>query len=54
MLLFAILGIATGSLYALSALGIVLTYRASGVINFASGAMGMIAAFLFWQLGVVG
>jgi branched-subunit amino acid ABC-type transport system permease component len=50
MFLFALLGIATGSLYALSALGIVLTYRASGVVNFASGAMGMVAAFVFWQL----
>ena len=50
MLLFAVLGAATGSLYALSALGIVLTYRASGVVNFASGAIGMVATFAFWEL----
>ncbi len=50
VLLFALLGAATGALYALSALGIVLTYRGSGVINFASGAIGMVGAFCFWEL----
>src|SRR5271170_2996298 len=47
---FLLLGLATGSLYAVFALGIVLTYRASGVLNFAAGALGAIAAFLFYSL----
>jgi sulfate-transporting ATPase len=44
---FAILGAATGAIYALSALGIVLTYRGSGVVNFASGAIGMLGAYCY-------
>lgn len=32
------------------ALGLVLTYRASGVVNFAHGAMGMYVAFAFYEL----
>ncbi len=37
-------------MYALSALGLVAVYRGSGVINFASGAMGMLGAYVFWIL----
>ena len=33
-----LLGIGSGSLIALSALGLVLMYRSSGVVNFATGA----------------
>jgi len=47
---FALLGAATGALYALVALGIVLAYRASGVLNFAAGATGAAAAFGFYDL----
>ena len=47
VIVFAILGAATGSIYALSALGIVLTYRGSGVVNFASGAIGMLGAYCY-------
>ena len=47
---FAILGMATGSLYAMMALGIVVTYRASGVLNFAAGALGALAAFFYFDL----
>ena len=45
---FALLGIGAGSVYALMALGLVLVYRGSGVLNFAQGAMGMIGAFTFY------
>ena len=48
--LFAVLGLATGSLYALTALGIIIVHRASGVLNFASGAMGALAAFVVYDL----
>lgn len=44
------LGIVVGSIYSLSAFGLVLTYRASGVFNFAHGAVGMVFAFVFYQL----
>ncbi len=47
---FTILGIASGSIYAIAAAGLVLTYTTTGVFNFAHGAVGMIAAFVFWQL----
>jgi ABC-type branched-subunit amino acid transport system ATPase component/ABC-type branched-subunit amino acid transport system permease subunit len=50
VIVFAILGASAGAIYALSSLGIVLTFRGSGVINFASGAMGMVGAFLFFFL----
>jgi branched-subunit amino acid ABC-type transport system permease component len=44
------LGIVVGSIYSLSAFGLVLTYRTSGVFNFAHGATGMISAYAFYQL----
>ena len=37
-------GLLAGSLYALVALGFVLIYKASGVFNFAQGAMVLFAA----------
>ncbi|MBO0729171.1 MAG: ABC transporter permease [Acidimicrobiaceae bacterium] len=43
-------GIATyGCVYALAAMGLVVTYTTSGIFNFAQGAIGMIGAFLYWQ-----
>jgi ABC-type branched-subunit amino acid transport system ATPase component/branched-subunit amino acid ABC-type transport system permease component len=47
---FALLGAATGALYVLGALGLVLTYRGSAVVNFALGIMGMAGAFCYWEL----
>jgi branched-chain amino acid transport system permease protein len=49
--LFLMSGLAVGSLYALGGIGIVLLYRATGVLNLAAGAIGAAAAFLAWQLG---
>ena len=43
-------GIAVGSLYALIALGFVLIFKATGVINFAQGEVIMLAAFIGYQL----
>ncbi|HUC35554.1 MAG TPA: ABC transporter permease [Acidimicrobiales bacterium] len=45
-----IAGVVTGSIYAVSATGLVLTYNTTGIFNFAHGAIGMILAYLFWQL----
>jgi ABC-type branched-subunit amino acid transport system ATPase component/ABC-type branched-subunit amino acid transport system permease subunit len=50
VLQFAIIGLGTGAIYAMAAQGIVLVYRGSGVLNFASGAMGMMGAELFYHL----
>jgi ABC-type branched-subunit amino acid transport system ATPase component/branched-subunit amino acid ABC-type transport system permease component len=50
LLRFALLGLGIGSAYALAGLGLVLTYRGSRVVNFAHGAIGMIAAFVFYDL----
>lgn len=42
-----------GSVYALAASGLVLTYRTSRIFNFAHGAVGMFSAYLFYQARVV-
>jgi sulfate-transporting ATPase len=47
---FVLLGAATGALTALVALGIVLVYRTSGVLNFSAGALGGIAAYVCYNL----
>jgi sulfate-transporting ATPase len=47
---FALIGLGAGALYGLSALGLVLVYRGSGVINFAHGALGLVGAYLFYEL----
>src|SRR3981081_3210116 len=43
-------GVVLGGIFALSALGIVLIYRVTGVLNFAHGAMGMFSTFVAWQV----
>ncbi|WP_067899364.1 branched-chain amino acid ABC transporter permease/ATP-binding protein [Nocardia vaccinii] len=47
---FVLLGLGSGAVYALSAQGIVLVYRGSGVVNLAHGGIGIASAFLFWDL----
>jgi branched-subunit amino acid ABC-type transport system permease component len=49
---YTILGLVLGSVYAIAASGLVLTYTTSGIFNFAHGAQAMLAAFLFWQFTV--
>ncbi len=46
----AVAGLATGSVYALIALGIVLIYKCSGVVNFAQGAYSMLGAYASYVL----
>jgi branched-chain amino acid transport system permease protein len=43
-------GIATGSIYGLVALGIVLIYRSTDVLNFAQGEMALFVTFVGWSL----
>ena len=47
---FIVSGTIDGSIYALAAIGIVLTFRISGVFNFAYGAIAAASAYVFYQL----
>jgi branched-chain amino acid transport system permease protein len=47
---FIITGLALGGVYALSGVGMVVLYRATGVLNLAFGAVGAMGALLSWQL----
>jgi branched-chain amino acid transport system permease protein len=49
-----ITGLATGGVYALVALGLVLIYKASDVINFAQGDLLMVGAYVGWALTTAG
>ncbi len=49
---FLVLGITTGSIYALAAMGLVVTYTTSGVFNFAHGAVAMVSAYAYYTLTV--
>src|SRR5688500_7155998 len=46
VLQFVIIGLGLGATYALFAQGAVLIYRGSGLVNFAQGALGTLAAYL--------
>src|SRR6476661_7795729 len=50
ILFWLIVGITYGSVYAVAATGLVVTYTTSGIFNFAQGAIGMFLAYVFWQL----
>jgi len=43
-------GIGTGCIYSLAGMGIVLTYKATGIFNFAHGAIAMFVAYILWQM----
>src|ERR1043166_1384179 len=47
-----ILGIASGSVYALASTGLVLTYKTSGVLNFGYGAIALFTTYIHWALAV--
>ena len=42
-----IAGVTVGSAYALAALGLVVVYKGSGVLNFAQGAVGMFGTYIY-------
>src|SRR5205814_6853161 len=50
---FTVIGIVLGGVYALAAVGLVLIYRVSGVLNFAHGAVAMFATFTAYEVSVV-
>jgi branched-chain amino acid transport system permease protein len=43
-------GLATGGIYALLALALVLIYRSTDVVNFAQGEMAMLSTFIVWSI----
>ncbi|MFZ1063236.1 MAG: branched-chain amino acid ABC transporter permease/ATP-binding protein [Acidimicrobiales bacterium] len=47
---FLIVGVVSGSIYGMAAVGLVLSYRTSGIFNFAHGALATLAAYVFYWL----
>ena len=47
---FIVSGLALGGVYALSGVGLVVLYRATGVLNLAFGALGAMGALITWSL----
>src|SRR5689334_15910913 len=47
---YIVTGLALGGLYALSGVGLVVLYRATGVLNLAFGAVGAMGAFIAYSL----
>ncbi|MDQ2651001.1 MAG: ABC transporter permease, partial [Actinomycetota bacterium] len=50
LLPFVVIGVASGSLFGLAAVGLVLTFKATGVFNLAHGAIAAVAAYAFYDL----
>jgi branched-chain amino acid transport system permease protein len=48
-LIFTVAGLSSAGIYAISASGLTLKYTTTGVFDWAHGAMGMVAAFVYWQ-----
>lgn len=51
---FLVSGLGTGAVYVLSGVGLVVLFRASGVLNFAHGAIAALAAFITWSISDAG
>jgi ABC-type branched-subunit amino acid transport system ATPase component/branched-subunit amino acid ABC-type transport system permease component len=49
---FIVIGLTIGSVYGLAATGLVLTYKTSGIFNFAYGALASVSVFVFYELHV--
>jgi ABC-type branched-subunit amino acid transport system ATPase component/branched-subunit amino acid ABC-type transport system permease component len=50
LLPFIVAGLASGAVYGLAGVGLVLTYKTSGIFNFAYGTISTAAAFIFYTL----
>ena len=53
LLPFVLVGLTSGAIYGLAGVGLVLTYKTSGIFNFAFGAVGTVAAYGFYEFNVV-
>jgi len=47
---YLVLGLALGGVFALSGVGIVVLFRATGVLNLAYGAVGATGALIAWSI----
>jgi ABC-type branched-subunit amino acid transport system ATPase component/branched-subunit amino acid ABC-type transport system permease component len=47
---FIVIGLTSGAVYGLAGTGLVLTYKTSGIFNFAYGAVAALAVFVFYYL----
>ncbi len=47
---YVVVGLANGGVYATLALALVLIHRATGIVNFAQGEMGMFSTYIAWSL----
>lgn len=45
-------GLAVGAIYGLIAMGFAVIYKATGIVNFAQGEMGMLTAYATWSLSL--
>jgi ABC-type branched-subunit amino acid transport system ATPase component/branched-subunit amino acid ABC-type transport system permease component len=52
MIPFIVAGLTAGAIYSLAGVGLVLTYRVSGIFNFAYGALATLGAYGFYTLHV--
>jgi branched-subunit amino acid ABC-type transport system permease component len=50
LLPYIVVGITSGSIYAIAGLGLSLTFKTSGIVNFAHGAQAALAAFVVFEL----
>ena len=46
---FIVAGITNGSIYGMAAVGLVLTYKTSGIFNFAHGSQAALGAYLMYE-----
>jgi branched-chain amino acid transport system permease protein len=46
-------GLAVGAIYGLVAMGFAVIYKATGIVNFAQGEMGMLTAYTTWSLATL-
>ena len=51
-IIFTIGGLAAAGIYAITASGLTLTYTTTGIFNWAHGAIGMVCAFVYWQMSI--
>lgn len=52
LLPFIIVGLVTGGVYGLAGVGLVLTYKTSGVFNFSHGSLATVSAYAFYTLHI--
>jgi len=52
LLPFIIAGLVSGAVYGLAGVGLVLTYKTSGIFNFAHGAIATTAAYMYYTLHI--